>query len=558
MQSELSLVLSAINNWSSTLAMLNPQAPPEVSPLPGLDKFVDSMADYPAGNISYLYRLDALDWAIISIYFGLLFILSIYGAYRYRQVYLFSRYKDFKLEPKAYFDQLPKVTIQLPLYNELYVVDRLLDAVTKIDYPRELLEIQVLDDSTDETQIVARRAVDHYREEGFNIFYIHRDERTGFKAGALAEGLKSAEGEFIAVFDADFIPKPDFLKKTIHFFTDAAIGMVQMRWSHINRDFNLLTKVQAIMLDGHFVIEQTSRNRSGGFFNFNGTAGLWRKRAIIDSGGWQHDTLTEDTDLSYRAQLMGWKFAYLLDETTPAELPVEINAFKAQQRRWAKGLVQVGIKLLPRIFSNPFLPLRTKVEMFFRFTSNIASLFMVVLTFLHLPLLIVRYNQGFFHLLLLDVPVMLFSTVSVLFFYGAAERHLYPDDWKKKIKYLPLVMAMGIGLVFNNARGVLEAILGIQTSFVRTPKYRIESNRDNWRVRAMRYGRRRGLLPLVELFSAGYFAVTIYYAIVNEIYGTVPFLLLFLFGYGYTGVMSLFQAGSKGLIRSAEQPALNK
>jgi cellulose synthase/poly-beta-1,6-N-acetylglucosamine synthase-like glycosyltransferase len=515
----------------------NSQEPrPEVPRLPGLEKFLNT------DNISFLYSLDSFDIAIISLYFGILFILSIYGAYRLRLVYLFWRYAKYKPVPKSQFTELPRVTVQLPLFNEMYVVDRLLKAVTELDYPRELFEIQVLDDSTDETVEIAARAVEHYKKLGFDITYLHRKNRNGFKAGALEEGLKVAKGQMIAIFDADFIPRPDCLMKMIHYFTDEKIGMVQMRWSHINGDYSLLTRIQAMLLDGHFVIEQMARNRSGGFFNFNGTAGMWRREAIEYSGGWQHDTLTEDTDLSYRAQLMGWKFIYLLDDDVPAEVPVEINAFKAQQRRWAKGVIQVGIKLLGRIIRNPHLPRHIKIELFFRLTSNIASPLMIVLALLHLPVLIVRYNQGFFHLLIFDTPILIFSSISVLAFYGSAQRYLYPDSWKKRIKYLPLVMAMGIGLTFSNARAVLEAVLGIKSSFVRTPKYKVESTRDNWLKQAMKYKRRSGLIPVLEVLSAFYFAFTIYYALTRSIFGTVPFLMIFLFGYGYTGAMSMFQS----------------
>src|SRR3989442_13649939 len=299
-----------------------------------VDKFVASSAAqggrYPAGNISYLNVNDALDLYFMFAYFGILGILSIYGIYRSRLIYLFLRYQKHRPQPKSKFspDHLPRVTVQLPLFNEMYVTDRLIGAVAALDYPPELLEIQVLDDSTDDTRRIASTAVEKSFEQGFDITHHHREDRTGFKAGALEEGLKKSSGEFILIFDADFVPRPDCIRRMIDYFTDERLGMVQMRWSHINADYSLLTKVQAIMLDGHFVIEQTARNRAGGFFNFNGTAGIWRRRAIEMSGGWQHDTLTEDTDLSFRAQLMGWKFIYLLDEEAPAEIPVEINAFK--------------------------------------------------------------------------------------------------------------------------------------------------------------------------------------------------------------------------------------
>ncbi|MFY9223064.1 MAG: cellulose synthase family protein [Blastocatellia bacterium] len=509
---------------------------PEVPLLPGLEKFAQT------NNISFLYSLDTFDIVIISLYFGILFILSLYGFYRLKLVYLFFRYLPHTPKPKSEFPELPKVTVQLPLFNEMYVVERLIEAVAAIDYPRELLEIQVLDDSTDETIAIASRVVAEYQKQGFDIVYLHRTDRTGFKAGALEAGLKNAKGQFVAVFDADFLPRPDCIKKMIHYFTDEKIGMVQMRWSHINGDYSLLTKIQSIMLDGHFVVEQMARNRSGSFFNFNGTAGMWRREAIEYSGGWQHDTLTEDTDLSYRAQLMGWRFVYLLDEDAPAELPVEINAFKAQQRRWAKGLIQVAIKLLGRMLKNDNLPTRVKVEMFFRLTNNIAAPLMILLALLHLPVLIVRYNQGFFHLLLFDVPILLFSSLSVIAFYGSAQYYLHPTTWKKRLKYLPLVMGMGIGLTFSNARAVIEALFGVQSSFVRTPKYKVESRKDNWLSQAMKYRRNMGLIPYLEVLTAIYFVVTIYYAFTRSILGTIPFLFIFLFGYGYTGIMSMFQS----------------
>ena len=498
-------------------------------------------------NISPLYQLDALDWTVLIIYFGILFVLSIYGLYRVKQVIEFWRYSKFPPKAKGEFteDQLPHITVQLPLFNEMYVVERLVKSITEIDYPRDRLEIQVLDDSTDETVSIASATVDRYAAAGFDIHYIHRDERTGFKAGALENGMKSAKGELIAIFDADFVPKPDFLRKLVHFFTDPTVGCSQMRWAHINGSYNLLTRLQTIMLDGHFVIEQTTRNRTGNFFNFNGTAGIWRREAIELSGGWQHDTLTEDTDLSFRAQLMGWRFVYLLDEEAPAEIPVEVNAFKAQQRRWAKGVLQVWFKLYRRIWYAD-LPLRVKLEMFFRLTGNISYPLMIVASFMQFPLLLVRYNQGLHQLMMLDVPLLFFSTVSVVMFYGSAVWYL---DQKRSVRlfHLPLVMSLGIGLAFSNARAVLEALLGVKSEFVRTPKYRVENTQDeSWKRK--KYKRKHGWLPLLELSFAAYFVLAIAYAIRMHMWGPIFFLLLFFFGYGYMGLLSLLQtAGGKRL-----------
>jgi cellulose synthase/poly-beta-1,6-N-acetylglucosamine synthase-like glycosyltransferase len=505
--------------------------------------YVEEAVWKTAENISPLYRLDAFDWTILSAYFAVLAVLALYGAYRVRQVVDFWRYRRLAPTPRALFaeDELPAVTVQLPLFNEMYVVERLLAAVAAIDYPRERMEIQVLDDSTDETRAVASAAVERYRREGFRISYVHREDRAGFKAGALENGLKTAAGELVAIFDADFVPRPDCLRKLVHFFNDPLVGCAQMRWSHINGSYNLLTRLQTILLDGHFVVEQTVRNRTGGFFNFNGTAGVWRRRTIELSGGWQHDTLTEDTDLSFRAQLMGWRFVYLLDEDAPSEVPVEINAFKAQQHRWAKGVTEVGLKLYPRIWRAE-LPRRVKLEMLFRLTGNISYPLMILTSLLQFPLLLVRYNQGFYHLMLLDVPLLFFSTVSVVLFYGSAIWYLDRADSRRRLLHLPLVMGLGIGLAFSNARAVFEALLGIKTEFVRTPKYKVEGAKDSTWTRK-KYRRKGGWLPAFELGFAAYFLLAILYAARMEMWGTIPFLSLFCFGYGYMGVMSLLQTG---------------
>jgi cellulose synthase/poly-beta-1,6-N-acetylglucosamine synthase-like glycosyltransferase len=426
----------------------------------------------------------------------------------------------------------------------MYVAERLIKAVSEIDYPRELLEIQVLDDSTDETREIASRAVKSCFDQGFNISYRHRENRIGFKAGALEAGLKNSTGDLVLIFDADFVPRPDCIIRMVDYFTDERVGLVQMRWSHINQDYSLLTKVQAIMLDGHFVIEQTARNRCGGFFNFNGTAGMWRRQAIEWSGGWQHDTLAEDTDLSYRAQLMGWQFVYLLDDDVPAELPVELNAFKSQQKRWAKGLVQVGLKMLRRIWHDPRLPMRVKLEQALRLTGNLAAPLVILLALINFPVLIVRYNQGLFHLFMLDVPILTLSTISVVLFYVVPQRHLYPKTWKKNLKYIPFVLSMGIALTFSNARAVLEAVFGVKTPFVRTPKYGLQDSRDtSWLKK--RYTRRRLHVPVLETSFAIYFLFTIWYAAYSRIIGTIPFLLIYFVGYAYAAVMSIVQSRVK-------------
>jgi cellulose synthase/poly-beta-1,6-N-acetylglucosamine synthase-like glycosyltransferase len=528
---------------------------PPIGPTPNelFVRYFHDLVNKTWGNISPLYRLDAFDWTILILYFTILFVLAVYGGYRIKQVIDFWRYRKFVPAPKGLFSEedLPAITVQLPLFNEMYVVQRLVKAIAEIEYPREKLQIQVLDDSTDETIKLAEETVEKYQALGFDIEYVHRSDRTGFKAGALENGMKTAKGELLAIFDADFVPKPDCLRKLVNYFTDPTVGCAQMRWSHINGNYNLLTRLQTIMLDGHFVVEQTTRNRTGGFFNFNGTAGIWRRNAIAMSGGWQHDTLTEDTDLSFRAQLMGWKFVYLLDEEAPAEIPVEINAFKAQQRRWAKGVMQVGIKLYPRIWRSR-LPVRVRLEMFFRLTGNISYPLMIVASFLQFPLLLVRYNQPFYHLMILDLPLLFFSSVSVFLFYGTAVWYL---DKKRtpRLLHLPLVMALGIGLAFSNARAVLEALFGIKSDFIRTPKYQVEKSHDEtWKRK--KYKRKRGLLPLLELSFSLYFLLAILYAARMHMWGTVPFLFLFFFGFGYMGVMSFVQSLSGGRLAALWKP----
>ena len=380
--------------------------------------------------------------AILAAYFFVLSILAFYGWHRYVLVYWYKRYAEHVPGPRPQLDPLPIVTIQLPIFNEMYVVDRLIDAVCRMDYPPELMEIQVLDDSTDETVDVAALAVRRWQLQGFNISYLHRTDRTGFKAGALEAGMKVADGRYIAIFDADFVPPVDFLRRALPQFGDPQVGMVQARWGHINADYSTLTKIQSIMLDGHFVLEHGSRNRAGCFFNFNGTAGIWRRDAIETAGGWQHDTLTEDLDLSYRAQLKGWRFVFMEDVIAPAELPVEMNSFKSQQFRWAKGSAQTALKLLPQILSAD-LPFRVKAEAFFHLTANFNYLLMVVLCVLMFPSMYVRYNMGWSEMLLIDIPLFFAATFSVVNFYAFSQMQAYPNDWKSRLKYLPLLMAVG-------------------------------------------------------------------------------------------------------------------
>src|SRR3989440_4233757 len=477
--------------------------------------------------------------ALLIPYFIVLILLASYGVHRYVLVYLYYKNrKNRTVDPPGHFSELPRVTVQLPIFNEQFVVERLLEAICRLNYPLDKLDIQVLDDSTDETVAVARGLVEHYAGRGYPITYHHRVNREGFKAGALAEGMKVAQGEFITIFDADFVPPEDFLLRTIHHFTDPKIGMVQTRWSHINRHYSFLTEVEAILLDGHFVLEHSGRARSNVFFNFNGTAGVWRRHAIEDAGGWQHDTLTEDTDLSYRAQLKGWKFIYLQDVECPAELPIEMTAFKTQQARWAKGLIQTGKKILPKVFKSK-APFREKVEAFYHLSANLSYPLMIVLSTLLMPAMIIRSFGGWFQMLVIDLPLFMASTFSISSFYLVSQKELFPRRWPRTFLFLPFLMAFGIGLTLTNTKAVLEALFGIQSAFKRTPKYRVQSKAD--RAMGQKYRRRLGIVPWLELLVGTYFVIMVWYAYSSENYWTIPFLMIFVLGYWYTGLMSLLQ-----------------
>jgi len=479
-------------------------------------------------------------------------ILAFYGIHRYQLVWLYFRNKKNAAkwnQPPKRFDkgQLPFVTIQLPIFNEQFVVDRLIEAVCRLDYPRDRFEIQLLDDSTDETTSVASDIVERYARgfDGVNpmapqpIVYLHRTNRHGYKAGALDKGLEVARGEFIAIFDADFVPPPQWLMQVIDHFAEPEIGMVQTRWTHLNRNYSFLTQVEAILLDGHFVLEHGGRSRAGVFFNFNGTAGMWRRETISSAGGWQHDTLTEDTDLSYRAQLVGWQFKYLQDVECPAELPIEMTAFKTQQARWAKGLIQTSKKILPRILKSD-APWHTKLEAFYHLTANISYPLMIVLSVLLMPAMIIRSWQGYIQMLLIDFPLFIASTMSVSTFYMVSQKELYPKRWYRSIIYVPFVMALGgVGLTITNTKAVLEALFGVKSAFARTPKYSVKKKGEKSLAKV--YRKRLGVVPWIELAIGCYFAWTVYYAISTENFFTVPFLVLFVFGYWYTGLLSLLQ-----------------
>lgn len=483
-----------------------------------------------------------MDFSSPVWYFCYLIVLigmSGYGFHRLTIIYLYLRYHRQRPEPLEYFSSLPLVTIQLPVFNEMHVVDRLLDAVSKLDYPREQLQIQVLDDSTDETTAICAAGVERLRALGFDAEMIHRDDRTGYKAGALENATKQAKGDFLFILDADFVPHADVLLKTIHYFTDKKIGLVQTRWGHLNRTFNVLTRVQAMFLDGHLELEQTARNRSGRFFTFNGTAGIWRKSCIAAAGGWEHDTLTEDMDLSYRAQLKGWRFVFLNDVETPAELPVDMDGFKSQQHRWTKGSIQVCKKVLPAIWRSD-VSLAIKLEATAHLTSNFAYLALICLCFLIYPTQQSKPNLSEWGYYLINGSIFFFTTVSVVAFYLTSQRALRPGTWWKEMPYLPLLLALGIGMSINNAKAVIEALLNHQSAFVRTPKYGIEQkSRLDWRKSS--YKAIKSLSPVAEFLFGCFFLFVVLDALVAERWSSALLLLPFPVGFFYTSISSLWR-----------------
>src|SRR5262245_58428022 len=491
-----------------------------------------------------VYQPNTFDVAVMIPYFLMLIVLAAYGLHRYWLVYTYFKYRQRVPPPPPELESWPKVTIQLPIYNERYVIERLVEAVSRLEYPSEGLEIQVLDDSTDETGEVARACVERYQALGLPISYHHRPNREGFKAGALAKGLTTATGEFIAISDADFLPAPDFLRRTLPYLRDAQIGMVQTRWAYINRDYSALTEVESILLDGHFVIEHGARSRRGCFFNFNGTAGVWRRAAIEDAGGWEHDTLTEDLDLSYRAQLRGWRFLYLSDLEVPSELPVDINGFKNQQYRWAKGSIQTGRKLLGQVIRTP-LPWRVKMEALIHLTNNFSYALMVLLAVLVFPAMLLQKSTTLARVLMVDIPLFFGATVSVLVFYLASQA-AGGLDWKKQVRYLPTLMGVGLGLSVNNAIAVLSGFVKMGGTFHRTPKYRIEKRGEDWLGKRYRSG--RNLAFPIEVFFAFYFAVSTASPLPKGMWPPFPFFASFASAYSSMPFLPMIP-GLEGLRR---------
>lgn len=465
-------------------------------------------------------------------YLVVLGLLAVYGLHRASLVYLYLRHPRERGAAVARFAVAPLVTVQLPLYNERYVAERLLDAVARLRWPADRLEIQVLDDSTDDTSDICARKVAELCAAGLDVKHLRRATRAGFKAGALEHGLATSRGELLLVLDADFVPGPDLLERAVDRFTDEGVAMVQLRWAHLNRGYSLFTETQALLLDAHFVVEHGARFRAGRFFNFSGTAGLWRKSAIVDAGGWQHDTLTEDMDLSYRAQLRGWRFVFLDDPAVPAELPVEMNAFKSQQFRWAKGQMQVARKLLPAVLAAR-LPARIKIDAFFHLTNNVTYALLLLVCLLALPNLWTAPVP-----LLLDGTVFGGATLAVAVFLVLAQR----ERPLRAIARIPWAMALCAGLAVTQARAVVEALVGHDSEFVRTPKHGVVVRGERVGGLGPAYRSARTATAAVELFLFAYCLAAAALAIAVGRLSSVPFLVTFAVGFGYVGAQSLWPA----------------
>jgi cellulose synthase/poly-beta-1,6-N-acetylglucosamine synthase-like glycosyltransferase len=473
----------------------------------------------------------------------------------------FDNFEQFRLEktfsnyvlaakPSEHYEiateDLPLVTVQLPIFNERYVSRRLVDAVCKLDYPRDRMQIQVLDDSTDDTQVILRETVQEYQNQGFWIEYIHRINRSGFKAGALHDSMPLVKADYIAIFDADFIPSANWLKDTIRHYVespDAKVAVVQTRWGHINSEYSLLTKLQSAGIDGHFAIEQQARCNNGYFLNFNGTAGIWNRQAIIDAGGWQADTLAEDMDLSYRAQLKGWKVVYDNNIVAPAELPVAMLAFKLQQFRWAKGSIQCAKKLIGQIWSAQDLSLAVKFQATMHLTGYSAHPLMLLLILISIPLMLITPNDA----IALRVSIesvwsifMLPATFGPPFLYFHAQRDLYPKTWYRRIGRIFLLAILGTGISWSNSRAVFAGLSNTGANFRRTPKFDIKHKSDRWDNKA--YKIPLDATPVIELCLCVYSAIACLIALQKGLYFTLPFMLLYALSYGYVGGLTFWQS----------------
>lgn len=491
-----------------------------------------------------------LEIVILSVYTLALVFILMYALAQLNLLFNYLRKSSEKPSVKKIDwnnpDEVPFVTIQLPIFNEKYVIERLLRNIAKMEYPLEKLEIQVLDDSTDDSFEITKTLVEELQQTGLNIKHITRKNRDGFKAGALKEGLKTAQGEFIAIFDADFLPKRDWLKQTLPHFTSENIGVVQTRWGHINRDYSLLTKVQAFALDAHFTLEQVGRNSHNHFINFNGTAGIWRKQCIIDAGNWEGDTLTEDLDLSYRAQLKGWKFCYLEDVETPAELPVVMNAARSQQFRWNKGGAENFQKMKWKIITSPTIPFKTKIHGLLHLLNSTMFLNILIVAVLSVPILYIKNANENLNIYFIVMSFFVISTLIFLTCYWVMFKKMYGGGFKNFFRYIGMfftffTVAMGFSL--HNTLAIVEGHFGKKSEFIRTPKFNINSNNDSWKGNVYLKNKISPQLLLEGLLMC-YFAFGMYSAFVvgsNGDFGLFPFHLMLFLGFGYVFFKSLKQ-----------------
>ena len=491
-----------------------------------------------------------LEYLVISIYSIALVLILMYALAQLNLLFNYMRAQKQEDDcPKYNLDhseEVPSVTVQLPVFNEMYVMQRLLDNIALLEYPREKLEIQVLDDSTDESVVSTANHIKKLQQQGIDIHHITRTNRKGFKAGALKEGLEIARGDFIAIFDADFLPQKDWLLQTVPYFKNSSIGVVQTRWGHINRNYSTLTKVQAFALDAHFTLEQVGRNSKGHFINFNGTAGIWRKQCILDAGNWEGDTLTEDLDLSYRAQLKQWEFKYLEDVTTPAELPVIISAARSQQFRWNKGGAENFQKMARRVITSTSVPLKTKIHSVLHLLNSSMFLMIFLVAILSIPMLYLKNEYA--HLKSYFYVMSFFTISSIIFFicYWFMFKKTYGGGFFNFVKYIGTFFtffSIAMGFSLHNTIAVLEGHIGKKSEFVRTPKFNIKSLKDSWKNN--KYIRKKpSLNVIIEGLLTMYFAFGMYSAFIvgdqGGDFGLFPFHLMLFMGFGYVFFKSVF------------------
>lgn len=489
--------------------------------------------------------MDLFSSIILTLYTVCSLLLLVYGLNTYVLIHLFLRKREANsssdAETEAYYaavfedpDQLPYVTTQIPLFNEMNVAERVIRAVAAIEYPKNRHEIQILDDSNDETCALVDRVAAELRAEGHWIEVIRRHNREGYKAGALENGMARSKGRFIAIFDSDFIPPKNFLQRTLpHLWADELCGLVQARWDHINQKDSWLTRAQAMGIDGHFVVEQTARNRNGLFMNFCGTAGVWRRSAIEDAGGWQHNTVTEDLDLSYRSQLRGWRFHYLPDLLVPAELPPTYSAFKSQQYRWAKGTIQTARKLLPKVWAAP-IPLFKKLQATIHLTHYGLHLQMAILALLVLPLMLSFRNGIALYQSMLFLGLLVPAALGPSLGYVVCQYYGHPRDWGSRLLRLPFLLVLGFGICISNAKAVCEGMFGSDNTFIRTPK--------SGEKQVKQYSVKRQWLPKFEILLSAYSALTIAVLVYVGMFGLIPFVTIYTLGFGLVGYKSMIEA----------------